>query len=181
MGQSGGVRDFGRDLAVSHQDESRWHKFWRARFPDAEITRADEDMSLQQLGVDAVIRRPSGKHLLVEEKVRAGRFVDCFIEIYSEFYGPCHPKNKAGWSVHHDKATDLVAYAVRPLARAWLLPYTEYRAFAIDVIKQPGCVIRKSRTVTFSGATWETHHTSVDWDELYSALNLRERDVCFPW
>lgn len=173
-------RVFGVDLAASHGDRGRWDRFYKQRFPDCEIINGEASSMLQGLGADVILQRPTGKQILVEEKVRASLFRDCLIEIWSEFYADDDPRNRVGWSLHPDKHADWLAYAVRPLGRCWFVPFIPYRQFAIDVVRRDPNY-RWSRTVGLNGSAWSTVHTSVAWEEVYGALQLSPRDVCFEW
>ncbi len=177
------LRDFTVDLQQSHSDDdrARWDRFWLARFPDCVLVYADHDWRLQTLGVDALLRRPSGKELLVEHKARATRFDDCLIEVWSEYYGADDPRNKPGWTVDPEKETMWLAYASRPLGKCWLLPFQEFRVFAQAVAAStPVSQMKASRTQR-GQALWTTLCTHVPWDEVYASLRLSPDDVCFDW
>ena len=176
----GPPRVFGADLAASHGDGARWDRFYKRRFPDCEVIHGENNAMLQGIGADVILQRPTGKQILVEEKVRASAFGDCLIEIWSKFFGEGDARNRAGWSVHPDKHPDWLAYAVRPIGRCWFVPFAPYRLLAIDVVsRNPHW--RWSRTVGVNGQRWQTAHTSVAWDEVYAALHLSPADVCFEW
>lgn len=177
------VRDFTEDLtrANATDDRRRWDRFWLARFPDCLVIHADQHWGLQALGVDAVLRRPNGKELLVEHKVRLQAFDDCLIELWSEFYGEGDARNKPGWSVDPDKETMWLAYASRPMGKCWLLPFQEYRTFARTIAARTlQADLQASRSQRGSNV-WTTIHTSVSWEELYAALDLSADEACFAW
>lgn len=177
------IRDFTDDLTRSNasDEKGRWDCFWLARFPDCQLIHADQHWGLQELGVDAVLRRPNGKELLVEHKARTAVFHDCFIELWSVFYGVGDPRNRPGWSVDPDKETMWLAYASRPMGKCWLLPFQEYRVFSRAVAAcVPKYRLRISRSQRGSDV-WSTIHTSVPWEELYAALDLTAAEVCFEW
>lgn len=174
------ARDFGHDLAASHGDNARWLALYRAQFPDCEFEFCDGDSSMQVLGVDVVVKRPTGKEFLIEQKTRSRHFNDCLVEVWSKWFADGDPRNIAGWSVHPDKATQILAYAVRPLARCWLLPFPAYHALALEVAARSN-FLRRSKTISINGDSWYTKHTSVEWSVVYRALGVNARDVCFPW
>ena len=174
-------RPFGQDLAAAHGDRARWTRFYAARFPDCTALNGDACAWLQGIGADSILQRPSGKQLLVEEKVRSLAFGDCLVEVWSAFYGEGDPRNRVGWSLHPDKHPDLLAYAVRPLSRCWLLPFDQYRALARTVVDDSSTEYRHSRTVAANGDRWVTVHTSIQWSDVYAALRVSETDVCFEW
>jgi hypothetical protein len=178
-------RVFGKDLADSHGDRARWNQFYQRRFPDCTIVNGEANAMLQGLGADVILRRPTGKEILIEEKVRASAFGDCLIEIWSKFYSDGDPRNRVGWSLHPDKHPDFLAYAVRPLSRCWLVPFDVYRDLARRAVADPFTYatggLRRSRTVAANGDAWTTVHTSIEWEYVYQALCVAASDVCYPW
>ena len=119
------IHRFEDDLNYSNDlsDEPTWVEFYKRIWPSLiSCVRYDRESQWQKWGVDREIKLANGKQFTIDEKKRKKDYGDIALEMWSQYYGHEHPKNKVGWALDRQKRCDFVAYAVVPAQRCYLLP-----------------------------------------------------------
>jgi len=171
------VHSFDQSLAKSHRQEDApwWTEVYRRAFPDLRaMVNVRQDGWAQRGGIDRVLTLGSGKTLTVDEKVREKDYGDVLLEYWSDY-----ERRDPGW-VAKDLACDLIAYAVVPTEKCYLLPFQQlrcvWRTNGRDWVRR----FKKIEALNAgrSGGTYTTVSVAVPTETLLDGM----RDVlCVAW
>lgn len=178
--------DYSNDLS---QDEGAWVQFYKRVWPDVcSILSLNGQSQWQKWGIDREVKLRNGRQFTIDEKKRRKDYGDIALEIFSQWYGKGHPKNKIGWTRDVEKRCDFVAYAVVPARRCYLLP-TEILRLACernwqDWIRRKDFPVVKADNES-NGHRWQTINIGVKWDVLSAAMKAEmsqtfTSELCLP-
>jgi hypothetical protein len=155
----------------------RWDAVYRHYWPQVERIEEVHSLALQQVGVDVQVRRGALPLVRVEEK-STGKVRDTmFVELWSQWYGDGHRRNRPGWSVRDDMLTDYLAYGWAD--RCLLIPWQAYRN-GVDA----GLPLWRQtrRLISVKNRNYETLGIWVERQELLKrcidAMHVRFDEVC---
>jgi len=116
----GAIHNFYESLEVSHKyaDAPWWEKVYRAAFGGdfASMACIRDDGWAQRGGIDRIVLLKSGRHILVDEKVRQKAWPDILLERWSD-----EERRIAGW-IQKPLACEFIAYAMVETEVCYLFP-----------------------------------------------------------
>lgn len=129
----------------------------------------DGDNRWQRDGIDRIVLLADGQQVWIDEKVRPKDYGDIFLERWSVYWGPDDPRNKDGWTCDPKRRNHLVAYAVLPCGRVYLMAQLELRR-AFEKHKEDWRRVYGCRKVV-NKAGYLTIGVGVPPDVVFAALN----------
>lgn len=165
--------NFSESLAASHaaEDLPLWVEVYRAAFPTMiDFLNHRKDGQHQRNGIDRSIILENGKQILIDEKVRGRNkktgkvYPDIALEFMSDV-----ARGQPGW-VCKPLLADLIAYAIAPLGKCYLLPVVQLQQAWV----KHGAIWKKLRTIEAYNRegkrTWTTLSACVPVGVLFGAI-----------
>ncbi|MBA7566108.1 hypothetical protein ES708_07795 [subsurface metagenome] len=117
--------EFSSDIETSvlSKEDSKWvHTLYHQAFPSLKQIIKNDNLALQQKGVDLIFLCKDGLKVKVEEKIRNKYYPDILIEEYSNW-----ERKTPGWGMNMELITEYLAYIVLPKQFVYIMYYPALR------------------------------------------------------
>ncbi len=110
-----------KHVAQGHERSEWYRQLLRQAWPCGGVVRYNDDLALQERGVDVTLELNDGRSIILDNKFREKVWDDFALEFMSD-----QENNKAGW-IERDLICDFIGYWFVPTQHGFLLPWAQLK------------------------------------------------------